>query len=313
MTPVREFVVPESLDGARVDKAALALATPVLSATSRAQMKRAIEDGAVRVNGKRRPKGALVAAGEVITIAEAAVPGKDGPASPEPNAPLVVRYSSSDLLVVDKPAGQASAPLRDGEGGTLANALVGHYPELAGVGYSPREPGLVHRLDTDTSGLLVVARNAGAFEALKGALKADRLHKTYLLVCRQADLPDLGTIELPLASHPKDQRRVYPCVHARDVVRYSPRPAKTTYEVVRRGEVWALVEVAVARALRHQIRAHFAAIEHPLAGDTLYGGEAVPSLSHHALHASRVAFDDDKLGFDVTSPAPQEMTELASR
>lgn len=301
----REYVVPKELDGARVDKAALTLATNV----SRAQMKRAIAEGAVRVNGRRRPKGALVAAGEVITILSEAVLARGGAAVPEPEAALRVLFESAGVLVVDKPAGQPSAPLVDGETGTLANALVGHYPELAGVGYSPREPGLLHRLDTDTSGLLVVARTSDAFERLKVGLKADRLHKSYQLVCREAELPDRGTIEFPIASHPKDQRRVYACIHPRDVARYAPRPAITNYEVERRGARWALVRVEVARALRHQIRVHFAAIEHPLAGDILYGGEPV-ALGHHALHASRVAFEDDELGFEVTCPVPADMAAL---
>jgi len=301
----REYVVPKELDGARVDKAALTLATNV----SRAQMKRAIAEGAVRVNGRRRPKGALVAAGEVITILSDAVLARGGAAVPEPEAALRVLFESAGVLVVDKPAGQPSAPLVDGETGTLANALVGHYPELAGVGYSPREPGLLHRLDTDTSGLLVVARTSDAFERLKVGLKADRLHKSYQLVCREAELPDRGTIEFPIASHPKDQRRVYACIHPRDVARYAPRPAITNYEVERRGARWALVRVEVARALRHQIRVHFAAIEHPLAGDILYGGEPV-ALGHHALHASRVAFEDDDLGFEVTCPVPADMAAL---
>jgi 23S rRNA pseudouridine1911/1915/1917 synthase len=304
----RQYLVPKELDGARVDKAALTLVANV----SRAQMKRAILAGAVRVNGKRRPKGALVAEGEVITIAAEEVASRGGPAVPEPDAPLRVRFESEGVLVVDKPAGQPSAPLLDGETGTLANALVGHYPELAGVGYSPREPGILHRLDTDTSGLLVVARTAEAFDRLKAGLKADRLRKAYQLVCRQLDLPDSGTIEFPIASHPKDQRRVYACIHPRDVARYSPRPAKTTYEVERRGPVWGLVHVDVARALRHQIRVHFAAIEHPLAGDVLYGGEAV-AIGHHALHASRVWFDDEALGFEVTSPLPAGMADLVEQ
>jgi len=301
----REYVVPPALNGARVDKAALTLVTNV----SRAQMKRAIADGAVRVNGRRRPKGAIVSTGEIITVLTDAVASNDAPAVADANAPLHVLHASDGVLVVDKPAGQPTAPLADGEIGTLANALVGHYPELRGVGYSAREPGILHRLDTDTSGCLIVARSPLAFERLKAGLKADRLHKWYLLVCKEADLPDRGTIEFPIASHPKDQRRVYACVHPRDVARYAPRPARTTFEVVRRGAKWALVSVEVARALRHQIRVHFAAIEHPLAGDALYGGEPT-TLGHHALHASRVAFEDEELGFDVACPAPQGMLSL---
>jgi 23S rRNA pseudouridine1911/1915/1917 synthase len=271
-------------------------------------MKKAIADGAVRVNGKRRPKGASVAAGEVLSIAAETVLSNDGPALAEPGAPLRVVFESDAVLVVDKPAGQATAPLEDGETGTLANALVGHYPELAGVGYSPREPGLLHRLDTGTSGLVVVARNAEAFERLRAGLKAGNLAKSYLLVCKGEGLADTGTIEHPIAAHPKDHRRVYVCIHPRDVARYSPRPATTAYEVERRGPEWALVRADVAKALRHQIRAHFAAIDHPLAGDVLYGGEAV--LDRHALHAARVAFDDGAIRFDVSAPLPDDLAAL---
>jgi 23S rRNA pseudouridine1911/1915/1917 synthase len=216
------------------------------------------------------------------------------------------------VIVADKPGGQPTAPIRAGETGTLANALVGHHPELAGIGHSPREPGLVHRLDTDTSGVVVAARTAEAFETLKEALKDHRLEKSYLAVCASEGLPDEGTIEFPIANHPKDQRRVYPCIHPRDVMRYEPRPASTSYRVERRVGPWALVRVEVARALRHQIRAHFAAIEHPLAGDVLYGGAPVRALGRHALHAARVAFAGGAgvEAFDVESPLPAEIAVL---
>jgi 23S rRNA pseudouridine1911/1915/1917 synthase len=304
----REYVVPKELDGARVDKAALTLITNV----SRAQMKAAIARGSVRVNGRRRAKGDVVAEGDVIVVLADAALEKDGPAVPEPDAPLVVAYESPTVLVVNKPAGLPSAPLADGETGTLANALVGHYPELAGVGYTPREPGLLHRLDTGTSGLMIVARSAEAFERLKQGLKADKIEKTYFLVCKEEGLPDEGSIEFPIASHPKDQRRVLACVHPRDVARNAPRPAKTRYEVLERGRTWALVRATVARALRHQIRAHFAAIDHPLAGDELYGGDDV-GLGHHALHAERVSFIDDDMGFDVRADLPADLRAILAR
>jgi 23S rRNA pseudouridine1911/1915/1917 synthase len=304
----QEYVVPDHLDGARLDKAALALSSNV----SRAAMKRAIANGAVRVNGRRRPKGALVAKGELLSIDLAELAVKDEPAVPESGAPLVVRYESSAVLVVDKPAGQPTAPLRPHETGTLANALVGRYPELADVGYSPREPGLVHRLDTDTSGLVIVARSPEVFETLRAALKGERIAKTYQLICAAEGLPTEGTIEFPIASHPKDQRRVYACVHPRDVARYAPRTAKTEYSVDRVHGPWALVSARVSRALRHQIRVHFAAIGHPLAGDVLYGGAEIHALGRHALHASRVVFGGEGgvEAFDVSSEMPGPMAAL---
>jgi len=306
-----ELLVTDALDGTRLDKAAVELAEGKLS---RAKVKRAIDAGEVRVNGRRLPKGALVAKGDRITLVGEAADA-DESALPDPAAPLNVRFESSAVVVVDKPAGQPTAPLRPGEMGTLANALLARYPELAGIGYSPREPGLIHRLDTDTSGLVVVARSAAAFDKLKGALKEGEITKHYLLVCESDGLADDGTIAFPIASHPKDQRRVLACIHPRDVMRNSPRPASTAFRVRERGAKWALVEVEVSRALRHQIRAHFAATLHPLVGDALYGGEAVEGLGRHALHASRVAYNgggDAELAFAVDSPLPPELRSLVA-
>jgi 23S rRNA pseudouridine1911/1915/1917 synthase len=304
----QQFLVPDHLDGVRLDKAALALVTNL----SRARVKRAISEGSVRVNGRFRPKGVVVAKGEVISIESSALDSRNGAALPTPEAPLSVVHESRDVLVVEKPAGQPTAPLRPDEVGTLANALVGRYPELAGIGYGPREPGLVHRLDTDTSGLVIAARSIAAFDALTRALKTGKIVKHYQLVCAAADLPDVSVIEFPIAKHPKDQRRVYPCVHPRDVMRYAPRPASTAYRVLRRDGRWALVEATVSRALRHQIRAHFAAIGHPLVGDVLYGGPLVEGFGRHALHASSVAFEapEPDLAFDVRSPLPAALEAL---
>lgn len=302
-----EVTVTDSLTGSRLDKAIVAL----VEGASRARVKRAVEEGEVRLNGKRAPKGAVVNAGDVITLDGAIARSADEACIPEPDAPLVVRHESSAVLVVEKPAGQPTAPLRADEKGTLAGALVGRYPELAGIGYSPLEPGIVHRLDTDTSGLVVVARTEAAFEELREALQEEKLQKEYLLVCASEGLPDDGTVEYPIANHPKDKKRVYPCIHPRDVMRNSPRPALTKFTVVRRAGEWALVRATAPRAVRHQLRAHFASIEHALAGDRLYGIDE--SIPRHALHASRVAFEGNgqaELRFDVTSPLPADMQSL---
>jgi 23S rRNA pseudouridine1911/1915/1917 synthase len=308
---LRELVVPTSLDGARLDKAV----TELLPELSRARVKRAIELGAVRVNGRRVPKGGTVASGDRLRVDVAQV--VETPAVAAPDAPLRVVIETDQVVVVDKPAGQPTAPLRPGEVGTLVNAVLGRYPELVPegdtyIGHSAREPGIIHRLDTETSGAVVVARTAAAFDTLKAALKEERLDKSYLLLCAEQGLPDSGTIEFPLANHPKDQRRVYACVHPRDVMRYEPRPATTRYRVLRRAGNWALVEARVGKALRHQIRAHFAAAGHPLAGDELYGGPVIRALGRHALHASRVAYPGGGGvdAFDVTIPLPKDIAAL---
>ncbi len=304
-----EVTVTSELNGARLDKAVVEL----VEGASRARVKRAIEERAVSVNGRVVAKGGTVQEGDRIVVDAAMFGVEDAPALPEAGAALTVRHQNACVLVVDKPAGQPTAPLRADETGTLANALAGRYPELVGVGYSAREPGMVHRLDNETSGLVVVARTTDAFDALRDALQAEKIAKEYLLVCASESLPDQGTIEYPITNHPKDKRRVYPCIHPRDVMRYAPRPAVTTYRVERRVGPWALVRAEAARAVRHQLRAHFAAIEHPLAGDVLYGGPAVAGLDRHALHAARVSYNgggDPELAFDVTSELPEDMARL---
>ncbi|HEY1954188.1 MAG TPA: RluA family pseudouridine synthase [Polyangiaceae bacterium] len=308
MSEGERYVVPAELDGARLDKAAAKLA----SGLSVARVKRAIEGGHVRVDGRRRAKGAPVRTGETITIALEEVPAPDAPAVADPDAPLVVRFESPEVLVVDKPAGQPTAPLRANECGTLVNALLGRFPTLAGIGYGPREPGVLHRLDTGTSGLVIVARSATAFDVLRAALLDGRIEKKYLLVCESDGLADEGTIAHPIANHPKDQRRVLACITPRDVMRYAPRQAATRYRVIRRGAAHALVEATVEKALRHQIRAHFASIEHPLVGDALYGSTEKVDGKRHALHASFVGFggENDVPAFAVESALPAELEAL---
>jgi 23S rRNA pseudouridine1911/1915/1917 synthase len=302
-----EVTVTEELTGSRLDKAIVTL----VDGASRARVKRAIEEGEVRLNGRRAPKGAVVNAGDVIALEDTVGRSEDESCLAEPDASLDVRFETSAVLIVEKPAGQPTAPLRADEKGTLASALLGKYPELAGIGYSGLEPGIVHRLDTDTSGLVVVARTKAAFDVLREALQSEQLQKEYLLICQSEGLPDDGVIEHPIANHPKDQKRVYPCIHPRDVMRYAPRPALTTFTVVKRVEPWALVRATAPRAVRHQLRAHFASIEHALAGDKLYGVDG--SIPRHALHASRVAFEgagQPELRFDVTSDLPADMQKL---
>lgn len=308
-----KITITEAQAGRRLDKLLLE-AMPTLG---RAGAKRLFEDGKVRLfegggeRGRRVHKGDVARAGDVIAV-EIDEGAQDGAAVPEPEAALAVVLETADVIVVEKPAGQPTAPLRPGERGTLANALVGRYPELAGIGFSPREPGLCHRLDTETSGLVLVARKREAFEVLTRAIKEERLDKRYLLICLAKDLPESGTIEIPLAPHPKDQRRVYPCVHPRDVERYAPRPARTTWRKLREHGAYALVEARAGKAMRHQIRAHFAAIDHPLAGDVLYGGPVAEGLSRHALHAHWIAWGGEATlpAFTATSPLPADMAAV---
>lgn len=302
--------------GQRLDKLLLE-AMPTLG---RAGAKRLFASGKVtlqeagRERGRKVSKGDVGRAGDVLSV-EVEPGALEGSAVPDAEAPLEVVLETKDVLVLEKPAGQPTAPIEPGERGTLANALVARYPELVGIGFSAREPGLCHRLDTETSGLVLAARSKEAFDILTRAIKEERLDKRYLLVCSAKDLPESGTIEIPLAPHPKDRRRVYPCVHPRDVERYAPRPARTTWKKLEEHDGMALVEARAGKASRHQIRAHFAAIGHPLAGDVLYGGPTVEGLGRHALHAHWIAWGGDAkvAAFTVSSPLPGDIAGVVGK
>jgi 23S rRNA pseudouridine1911/1915/1917 synthase len=302
----KSFRVSSARAGERIDK----LVVSEVPGLGRAGARRLFEEGRVRVNGKRPSKGDVVREGDevVVEMSDAVGPG----AVPEPSAPLTVLQETAQWVVVNKPPGQPTAPLRDGETGTLANALVGHYPEMAGIGYAPREPGIVHRLDNDTSGVVLAARSKPVFDVLASGLRAGQVDKAYLLVCRAEGLAPSGDIEIPITHHPKDQKRMYACLHPRDVHRYAPKPATTHFRVLAVDGDWALVEARAGAALRHQIRVHFAAIGHPLASDALYDGPAGPGLSRHALHASYIAWrgDADVPTFAVRSAIPDDLAAV---
>ncbi len=299
--------------GTRIDK----LIVKHLTGAGRAQVKRLFERDRVRTlsasgRPRRAQKGEIVEAGQVV---EVEVEETTAAAVADPNVVLDIVFETDLVVVVDKPAGQPSAPIEPGERGATANGLLARYPEMESIGFSSREPGLCHRLDTDTSGLLLAARTKEAFDTLTSGLRDRKIDKRYLLLCAATDLPDTGSIDIPLAPHPKDRRRVLACLHPRDVARESPRPATTTYRVVSRHGDVALVEAVAARALRHQIRAHFAAIDHPLYGDTLYGGGTLAGLTRHALHAHRLAWPGDSTvpAFVALSPLPNELARFTEQ
>lgn len=304
------LVVSASDAGKRADK----LLSAAIEGVGRTRIKRLFAEGRVRVvaedgRARRVQKGDVVQEGQIV---EVEVDAADYDAVPDADAPLTIVLETDRVVVADKPSGMPTAPLAPAEKGTLANALLARYPEMKAVGFSSREPGICHRLDTDTSGLVLSARDVAAFEVLTRALREGRLEKKYLLVCQAEGLAESGVIDIPIAPHPKDRRRVLACVHPRDVARNAPRPASTSYVVKSTHGPYALVEASAPKALRHQIRAHFAAIEHPLAGDVLYGGPSAPGLGRQALHAHRIVWrgDDVVPAFDVTSPLPEDIARL---
>jgi 23S rRNA pseudouridine1911/1915/1917 synthase len=280
----------------------------------RAAVKRAFALGEVRVRGRRaRPSdpavpGALVA----LDIEEPA-----GAPTPEPDAPLAVLLEDPRFLVVDKPAGVAVHPLAPGEGGTLANAVVARYPECADASPDPREGGAVQRLDLETSGCLLFARDREAWEALHAQLHARTVEKIYrALVAGRVAAG--GVSSVPLAQR---GGRVVGAPDAEAEERLlakglKPRPAETFYEPERRFAAHTLLRVRITTGVMHQIRAHLALVGYPVAGDALYGGAAaaLPGLERHFLHAARLGFDAPGGGRAVAeSPLPRELEAVLAR
>jgi 23S rRNA pseudouridine1911/1915/1917 synthase len=296
-----ELRVAAELAGERLDR----LLARELEGVGRKRAREWCEAGRVTLDGKRAKPATPVTAGALVVVDA----GDEG-ALPDTALELDVRFESDEIVVLYKPAGVPSAPLREGELGTLANAFVARYPESAHVGHRAREPGLIHRLDTDTSGLLVAARSARAFSALSRALARGELDKRYLAIVERLDLPDEGSVELELAPDPRKKGRVR--VASAEQGGYA-HACTTRYRVLQRAETTSLLEVVATPAFRHQVRAHLAAIGASLVGDELYGGSPWPGASpRHALHASYVAWAGDGTlpSFEVEATLPEELRAL---
>lgn len=265
---------------------------------SRRQLMQLFEAGHVRVNGRLASKGTRVQPGDHIEVL--GIPAETGPAA-DYAVPLRIIYEDSHLLVVDKPAGIPSHALRPGERGTVVSALLARYPELRGVGYRELESGLLHRLDNDTSGLLLAARDQPTFEQLRAAHERDEFEKRYLALVRGR--PDVATLRAYLRA---DRRNVR--------VQREPFPGgKPIAAEILSSEPYAdhcLVCVRVARAARHQVRAQLAELGHPIAGDEQYGGAILPGLSRHFLHASELAFPYAGSRLQLTAALPPELTQV---
>jgi len=280
----------------------------------RAAVKRAFALGEVRVAGRRA--GAADPASPGLTV-ELEVEAPRGPPAPEPASPLAVLLEHPRFLVVDKPAGQAVHPLLDGEGGTLANAVVARFPECAAAGLDPREGGAAQRLDLLTSGCVLFARDRQAWERIHDQLRRRTVEKVYLaLACGRVETG--GVCSVPLAQRGS---RAVPVPDAEAEARaaargLTPRPAETRWEVLSRHPRHTLLEVRIATGAMHQIRAHLAYLGHPVAGDVDYGGEAValPGLGRHFLHAARLGFESPDGGrVVVESPLPAELAAALAR
>jgi 23S rRNA pseudouridine1911/1915/1917 synthase len=271
-----------------------------LPTLSRRVARLAIAEGAVRVNGKRAHKGTFVRPGDQVTLPATAR------LVPEPDLPVPVLYEDAWVVVVDKPGGVCGHALDPRERGTVASFLLGRYPETAAIG-DGLASGLAHRLDRGTSGVLVAARTAAAFVALRAAFRRRAVCKRYLAIVT-GEPPATAHVTTPLAHDPSDRRRM---IAARPGLRSWPAETYVERLAVHGGRT--LVQATMATGVTHQIRAHLALLGHPVIGDRLYG--ASPSSlpdGRHALHARSVTFPHPRANgpLQVTSDLPDDLARL---
>ena len=276
---------------------------------SRARAQGLIDDGHVRVNGGPRKPAHRLRAGELVEIEIPPPPPET--LTPEPAA-LAIVHEDEQVLVLDKPAGLVVHPGAGHARGTLAAALLAHAPGIAGVG-GPRRPGIVHRLDKDTSGLLVVAKTRAAYDSLVEQLARRTVTRTYVSVLHGRVRSDAGVVDKPIGRHPHDRVKMAVRPAGRG------RRAVTRYRVLERFADFTLVEARLETGRTHQIRVHMASLGHPVAGDAVYGGRRrrplpVP-LQGLALHAAALAFLHPGTGElrEFTAPLPARIGRLLSQ
>lgn len=294
-------------EGERID-VVLAVRLP---AFSRSQIQRLIRTGRVLVNEEVVKASFKPKTGDQIRVE---VPAPSSPTLRPEKIPLSILYETPDFLVLNKPAGLVVHPAPGHENGTLVNALLYHVRDLSGIGGVLR-PGIVHRLDKDTSGVLLVAKNDLAHEELSRLFKHGKIRKTYLALVKGEPAQREGKIDLPIGRHPVRRKTM-------SVVSRSGKSALTLYEVVHRFRSLPIscLVVRIKTGRTHQIRVHLSAIGHPVIGDRTYGRKNVTRMINHygdlverqLLHALKLEWHDPRTGgwISVTAPIPEDMNRV---
>lgn len=267
---------------------------------TRSRARRLIDLALVTVDGRPPAKaGVALEAGQRVVVT---LPAPE-PSNLEPESiPLSVIYEDDDLLVIDKPPGLAVHPSPGHAQHTLVNAVLAHCPDLSGIGGEGR-PGIVHRLDKDTSGLIIVAKNDAAHVSLARQLKERQVEKTYLALVDGRVEPPEGVIDAPVGRHPVHRKKM--------AVVERGREARTRYRVLREVDGRSLIEARPETGRTHQIRVHLAHIGHPIAGDPLYGRPHA-LLERQFLHAQRLAFRHPRTGerIELSAPLPDDLARV---
>jgi 23S rRNA pseudouridine1911/1915/1917 synthase len=271
---------------------------------SRSYAGRLIDEGLVTFDGRNAKRSDRVAAGATVSVT--IPPPETIDLAPE-DIPLTIIYQDGDIIVLDKPAGLTVHPSPGHPSGTLVNALLAACPDLRGIAGTLR-PGIVHRLDKDTSGLMVVAKNDRAQRSLQRQLKDREVHKTYLALVDGIPKPREGLVEAPIGRHPKNRKKM--------AVVAGGRESATRYRVREEiaGGRYSLLEVQPITGRTHQIRVHMAALGHPVAGDGTYGRRSAV-IERQFLHAHKLAFAMPLGGRPVEfeSPLPADLREALRR
>lgn len=303
------LTVPAEAAGLRLD----VWLADALSITRSAAV-RLIEDGGVRVGGKPTPKKLKLAGGEAV---EADIPDPTPAEAIPQDIPLDIVYEDGDIVVVNKPQGMVVHPAAGNPDGTLVNALLWHCGDsLSGVGGVIR-PGIVHRIDKDTSGLLVVAKHDEAHLTLAAGLKEHAIARVYAAIAVGGLREDAGTVDAPIGRHPTDRKRMA-------ILHGSPtaREAVTHYTVLERFEGFCYIACRLETGRTHQIRVHMASLGHPLLGDPVYGSDKTrferlhPDLIHgQCLHARELRFTHPRTGEPMcfTAPLPDNFAAVLEK
>lgn len=301
MATLNRYTVEEEDEQTRLD-VFLAGQNPELS---RARIQKLISLELVTVNGRPARASHRVRGGDCV---ELKVPDPETPRIEPEAIPLEVCFEDPDVLVVNKPRGLVVHPAVGHYSGTLVNALLHHCRDLSGINGILR-PGIVHRLDRDTSGLLMVAKNDAAHLALAGQLKDRAVLRRYTALVHGRPRRETGTVDAPIGRHPRDRQRMA-------VTPRSGRAARTHYRVVRRFDKFSLLELTLDTGRTHQIRVHMAHVGHPLVGDLKYG-HARPELGLEGqfLHAGTLGFRHPRTGEVLVfeAPLPSELTAVLER
>jgi 23S rRNA pseudouridine1911/1915/1917 synthase len=300
------FDVPGESAGSRLD----VFLTSVLGGHSRSNIQRLIKDGHVQVDGRAAKPNQAMKAGQTVFV-ELPEPVE---ATPKAEAlPLPIVYQDSELIVIDKPAGMVVHPAAGHSSGTLVNALLHHVDDLSGVGGEKR-PGIVHRLDRGTSGLMVVAKNDAAHEELSRQFRDREVEKEYVALV-WGEVQAGRRIDAPIGRDPVNRKKMSA------KARRSREAVTRIVKAEKFGVVLTLAHIAIYTGRTHQIRVHLSAIGHPIVGDPLYGGvhrrvpgdlRAVTHLTRPFLHAARLAFTHptEKRRMEFTSPLPDDLQRV---